>query len=67
VWQDPDGLQLEITHTQQAYSTKDYDLSLLQRTPRPEEDLFHPGHAAYQAALREKQKLEERAPPKCTL
>ena len=51
-FEDPDGVQLEITFTQRGYLQEDYDLSLLGRTPAPEEDLFHPGHKAFAAQRR---------------
>lgn len=48
-FQDPDGVGLEITATARPYLRDEYDLSLLKRTPAPEEDMFHPQHASYKA------------------
>jgi len=48
-FEDPDGVQLEITYTQRPYEDNDYDLSLLDRVPAPEEDLFHTQHKEFKA------------------
>ena len=44
-------MQLEITYTQRAYVQEELDTTLFGRIPAPEEDLFHPNHAAYKLAL----------------
>ena len=51
-FEDPDGVQLEVTYTQRPYEPEDYDLSLLTRIPKEEEDLFHPDHKKFKAGLK---------------
>jgi catechol 2,3-dioxygenase-like lactoylglutathione lyase family enzyme len=48
---DPiNGFLLEITTTSRPYLPAEFDTTLLERCPLPEEDLFHPKHAEYLAA-----------------
>merc|ERR1719453_2019810 len=47
-FKDPvNGFSLEITCSKRGYKPSEYDVSLLEREPLPQEDLFHPGHVAF--------------------
>jgi len=47
-FKDPvNGFSLEITCSKRGYKPSEYDISLLDRNPQPEEDLFHPDHIAF--------------------
>ena len=51
-FQDPiNGFTLEITCSKRGYTHDEYDISLLDRVPAPEEDLFHPGHSEFKSKL----------------